>query len=123
MASLNGLEMNDVWELKQIQAKHHTKPPQPTDESKDLRMYLIIGVVGGSDMVTCCPIQNKDKGIYGHEVELLQVSFPFLSKDCKVISSDIFTLPDYWFTKKIGMINDPVILPKIKNHIKRYLKI
>ena len=123
MPSLNGLETNEVWELKQIQAKHHTKPPQPTDESKDLRMYLIIGMTNGSDMVTCCPIQNKDKGIYGHEVELLQTSFSFLSKDCKVVSSHLFTLPDYWFTKKIGEINDPRVLLKIKSHIKRYLKI
>lgn len=123
MPSLNGLGLYDVWELKQVQAQQHTSPPQPMDNTKDLRLYLIIGVINNNDLVTCCPIQNSDKGVYGHEVFLEKKLNHFLDKDCKVICSSIFTMPDLWFTSKRGVILDVPTIDKIKNHLKRYLKV
>lgn len=123
MPSLNGLIQYEVWELKQIQSQQRTNPPQPQDQSKELRLYLIIGVINNNDMVTCCPIQNSDKGIYGHEVGLSKSINHFLDKDCKVVCSNIFTMPDLWFTHKRGTILDDPTIDKIKNHIKRYLRL
>jgi hypothetical protein len=123
MPSLNGLDIYQIWELKQIQSQTFSIPPQPLDNSKDLRLYLIIGIINNNDLVTCCPIQNSDKGIYGHEVALEKKINHFLDKDCKVICSSIFTLPDLWFTAQRGTILDSPTIDKIKNHTKRYLKL
>jgi len=66
-------------------------------------MYVIVAEPYGSTAI-CCPIQNSLSGVLLTEVELNRGYSTCITKDCKIVCHDIFTLPKIFFDKKVGFI-------------------
>ena len=97
------------WDIQVVQQRHAREalvPTQPNDPSNYNRMYVIVAQPCGSTAV-CCPIQNSLTGIGITEVELKKGYTTCITKDCKIICHEIFTLPLNFFAKKVGFIKPP----------------
>jgi mRNA-degrading endonuclease toxin of MazEF toxin-antitoxin module len=66
-------------------------------------MYLVIAEPFGSTAI-CCPIQNNNSGLGITEVELKQGYSSCITKGCKIVCHEIFTLPKRFFEKKVGYL-------------------
>jgi mRNA-degrading endonuclease toxin of MazEF toxin-antitoxin module len=103
VAKSTGPQVWDIWVVKQQQARKQTTPAQPNDPSEYNRMYVVVAPVYGA-VAICCPIQNSEKGVYLTDVELKQNYDSCITKDCKVVCNNIFTLPHTFFDKKVGYL-------------------
>lgn len=121
MAS-QGFQRFDVHWFSQKGSRDETEPTQPSDDSKDWRLYVIVASPRHADKITCCPIQNSDKGINMTEVELLQKTYPFLDKDCKILCHEIYTLPKKFFRKFVGHLSTDERI-KTETALKLYLNL
>jgi mRNA-degrading endonuclease toxin of MazEF toxin-antitoxin module len=70
-------------------------------------MYVVVTDPAGRSTAICCPIQNSMGGVGLTEVELKRGYTTCITKDCKVVCHDIFTLPKAFFEKKVGFIRPP----------------
>jgi mRNA-degrading endonuclease toxin of MazEF toxin-antitoxin module len=112
-----------VYWVSQLKAQANTQPPQPTDPSKPRRMYVIVAPTHTGNN-TCCPIQDKGKGIGLTEVELLAGFGGFIAKDSKILCHQVFTLPDVWFHPKdrVGMLG-PQDQERVKAALRNYFRL
>ena len=120
--SLPGFQRFDVHWFSQKASRDETEPTQPNDDSKDWRLYVIVASPRNADKITCCPVQNSEKGIGMTEVELLQRTYAFLDKDCKISCQEIYTLPKKFFRKYVGHLNATERI-KIETALKLYLNL
>ena len=97
----------EIWLVKQQYARKELSPPQPNDPSNYDRMYVVVANPRGRSTVVCCPIQNSLAGVGMTEVALLKLYQPCITKDCKVVVHDIFTLPQKFFEVKRGILLQP----------------
>ncbi len=94
------------WEIHVVAQRHARKelqPAQPNDPSEYDRMYVVVADPLGPTAI-CCPIQNSLAGIGITEVELAKGYAPCITKDCKVVCHNIFTLPKKFFVKRVGYV-------------------
>jgi mRNA-degrading endonuclease toxin of MazEF toxin-antitoxin module len=94
------------WEIHIVQqqyARNELSPAQPNDPSEYNRMYVVVAEPLGHTVI-CCPIQNSLAGIGLTEVGLRNGYTTCITKDCKVVCHEIFTLPARFFEKKVGFI-------------------
>lgn len=94
----------EIWWVDQAGARFNTDPPQPLDPKKPKRMYLVIADPKARNAVTCCPIQDKGTTVYLTEVELIVGYDKFVTKDCKIVCHQIFTLERKHFINREGVI-------------------
>jgi mRNA-degrading endonuclease toxin of MazEF toxin-antitoxin module len=113
-----------VYWVPQQEAIEKTTPPQPTDSSKSHRAYVIVAPPDFRRKFTCCPIQDKGARITMTEVELGNGYGSFITKDCKVLCHEIYTLPENFFNplKKVGSLAPPE-QSKVRIAIKTYFRI
>ena len=97
----------EIWLVKQQYARKELNPPQPNDPSEYNRMYVIAANPRGRDTVICCPLQNSLGGVGITEVPLPRGYTTCITKDCKIIAHDIFTLPQRFFENKKGFLRAP----------------
>lgn len=97
----------EIWIVKQQYARKESNPPQPNDPSEYDRMYVVIANPRGRKTVICSPIQNSLGGIGMTEVSLLKGYSTAITKDCKIVVQDIFTLPIKFFETKKGFLRAP----------------
>ena len=95
----------EIWYVHQKYARRELNPPQPNDPSPYNRMYVLVASPYNRDGIICCPIQNKQNLIRLTEVELKDGCAGGITKDCKVVCHDIFTLPKRFFEKMVGILN------------------
>ena len=94
------------WEICIVQQQYARKelnPPQSNDPSEYNRMYVIVAEPTGPTVI-CCPIQNSLSGVGITEVELQRGYTGCITKNCKIVCHEIFTLPTKFFEKKVGFI-------------------
>lgn len=111
-----------IWNLSQIGSINHTEPPQPTDDTKPFRPYLILTDISPYKKVTCLPIQDLGKGAGLVEVELLFQKYTKLKKDCKILCYEIYTLYEKDFTELICTLRDDD-RREVNERVKRYLRL
>ena len=97
----------DIHIVHQQHARKELNPVQPNDPSNYNRMYVIVADPCGSLTAICCPIQNNSSGVGITEVELLRGHTTCITKDCKIVCHEIFTLPRKFFEKKVGHVRPP----------------
>ncbi len=119
--------MAAIWEIywvPQQDAIKKTTPPQPTDDSKSHRAYVIVAPPDFRSKYTCCPVQDKGTRVTMTEVELPNGYGGFITKDCKVLCHEIYTLPDTYFSKlnRVGSLLEPD-REKVRLGLKSYLRI
>ena len=98
------------WEIHvvhQVHARKELVPTQPNDPSHYNRMYVIVADPLGGETVICCPIQNSIGGVGISEVGLLNRYATCITKDCKIVCDQIFTLPAKFFERKVGFLRLP----------------
>jgi len=66
-------------------------------------MYVVVAEPSGHTAI-CCPIQNSLAGVGITEVALPRGYTTCITKDCKVVCHEVFTLPVRFFEKKVGFI-------------------
>jgi mRNA-degrading endonuclease toxin of MazEF toxin-antitoxin module len=66
-------------------------------------MYVVVAEPCGPTAI-CCPIQNSLTGVGITEVALQRGYTTCITKDCKVVCHEVFTLPVRFFEKKVGFI-------------------
>jgi mRNA-degrading endonuclease toxin of MazEF toxin-antitoxin module len=66
-------------------------------------MYVVVAEPCGPTAI-CCPIQNSLAGVGITEVGLQRGYTACITKDCKVVCHEVFTLPVRFFEKKVGYI-------------------
>lgn len=96
----------EIWLVKQQYARKHSNPPQPNDPSSYDRMYVVIADPCGRANTICVPIQNSDTGVGLSEVILKRGYTTCITKDCKIVCHNIFTLPVAFFEKKMGFVRN-----------------
>lgn len=94
----------DIWIVKQQYARQLLVPPQPNDPSNYDRMYVVTADPFSRKTVICSPIQNSDSGIALTEVALKRGYAICITKDCKIVCHDIFTLPIQFFERRVGFL-------------------
>jgi mRNA-degrading endonuclease toxin of MazEF toxin-antitoxin module len=94
----------EIWYVKQQNARKELKPVQPNDPSDYDRMYVVVADPTGSSTMICCPVQNSLSGVALTEVELKKGYTTGITKDCKIVSHEIYTLPRHFFDRKVGYI-------------------
>lgn len=97
----------DIYLVKQQYARQTLTPPQPNDPSNYDRMYVITANPFERKSVICCPIQNSDSGVALTEVALKRGYGLCITKDCKIVCHDIFTLPKQFFDRRVGFLRPP----------------
>jgi mRNA-degrading endonuclease toxin of MazEF toxin-antitoxin module len=97
----------DIWLVDQKHARKELAPAQPNDPSDYDRMYLVVANPHGRNTVLCCPVQNSLSGVSMSEVGLKQGYTGCITKDCKIVCHDIFTLPKTFFVVKKGFLRPP----------------
>jgi hypothetical protein len=70
-------------------------------------MYVVVAHPRGRNTVICCPLQNSLSGVGMTEVALARGYTTGITKDCKIIAHDIFTLPVRFFESKKGFLRKP----------------
>lgn len=98
------------WEIRYVHQQHARKelnPIQPNDPSDYDRMYVIVAEPNGNTVI-CCPIINSQSGVGITEVELPRGYSTRITKDCKIVCHEIFTLPIKFFeAKREGFLRKP----------------
>jgi mRNA-degrading endonuclease toxin of MazEF toxin-antitoxin module len=119
--------MAAIWEIywvPQQESIKKTTPPQPTDNSKSHRAYVLIAPPDFRNKFTCCPIQDRGQRITMTEVELSDGYGGFITKNCKILCHEIYTLPEEFFKpfKKLGslLVDER---EKVRFGVKAYLRI
>ncbi len=113
-----------VWWYSQAKSIGAIDPSQPSDPSKNMRMYVVVAPSNFSTKVTCCPIQNNDSGRIGlTEVELPTNIERFITKKSKILCHEIYTMPEKFFQSQAGTITDKRIQEKIRLALKSYLRL
>ncbi|MGZ3698870.1 MAG: type II toxin-antitoxin system PemK/MazF family toxin, partial [Bdellovibrionota bacterium] len=79
----------------------------PNDPSDYNRMYVVVADPAGGPTAICCPVQNPGSGVGLTEVPLQRGYTTCISKDCKIVCHEIFTLPKHFFEKKVGHVRPP----------------
>jgi len=102
----------EIWYVKQQYARKSLVPPQPNDPSDYDRMYVVVAEPMGKVSI-CCPIQNSLTGAGITEIELKHAYTSCITKDCKIVCHEIFTLPREFFERRAGYIR-PTEQEKIK---------
>lgn len=97
----------DIWIVNQQHARKELNPPQPNDPSECNRMYLIVADPCGGSTAICCPVKNSLGGVGITEVALQRGYTSCITKDCKIVCHEIFTLPRKFFEKKVGFLRPP----------------
>lgn len=97
----------EIWLVDQIYARKELIPPQPNDPSEYNRMYVVIANPRKRATVICCPVQNKGTFVGTSEVFLPLNYEQFITKDCKIVTHNIFTLPIHFFKLKRGSLRQP----------------
>jgi mRNA-degrading endonuclease toxin of MazEF toxin-antitoxin module len=94
----------EIWLVKQQYARKELNPPQPNDPSDYDRMYVVVANPRRRTSVICCPVQNSLSGVGITEIALTKGYQPCITKDCKIVAHDIFTLPQKFFETKRGAL-------------------
>ena len=97
----------DIWLVDQKYARKELSPPQPNDPSEYNRMYVVVANPHGRNTVLCSPVQNSLSGVSMSEVALPNGYTGAITKDCKIVCHDIFTLPQRYFVTKKGFLRKP----------------
>lgn len=97
----------EIWYVHQQYARKELNPPQPNDPSDYNRMYVVVADPAGGNTAICSPVQNSAVGIGITEVGLPRGYASCVTKDCKIVCHDIFTLPRKYFENKVGFLRPP----------------
>ena len=118
-----GFAIWQVWWYDQDESIKTTDPSQPTDHSKEKRMYVIIAPPKDNwNKITCCPVQNAQERISITEVELVNGIYGFVRKHSKILCQEIYTLPKKFFLNCEGSIGQ-AHSSKVKYALKEHLRL